>query len=135
MEVCMLSKFLEFGTVFDWISPLVAMMQDIANGPSHTFFIPENCGWSGREIEHLLRRHGVATWGLMIVDHLIMLTVREAQAHWAQYLLEREGIPIEYGVLDERATQALRPAQKHDHTSPSDVLDRWLDKLESFLDL
>ena len=46
----MLSKFLEFGTVFDWISPLVAIMQDIANGPSHTFFIPENCGWSGREV-------------------------------------------------------------------------------------
>ena len=120
---------------FDLISPVMATIQNVANGPSHTFLIPENCGWSGRKIEHLLRSHGVKTWGLMIINRLLRITVRLEQSRWAQYLLEREGIPIEYGVLDERTTQALRPAQKHDHTGPSDVLDHWLDKLESLLDL
>ena len=131
----MIDKLLEYGTIFDWISPLVAEIQDIANGPSHTFLIPEGCGWSGREIDNLLRNRGIKTWGLMIVDHLIMITVRQAQAWWAQTLLDREGIPIAYGVLDKRPTHPPHPARKADHTSLSDTLDRWLDKLESFLSL
>lgn len=131
----MFDNLLHLIASFDLISPVMAMIQNVANGPSHTFLIPENCGWSGRKIEHLLRSHSVKTWGLMIINRLLRITVRLEQAHWAQYLLEREGIPIEYGVLDERTTRALRPAQKHDHTSPSGILDHWLDKLESLLDL
>lgn len=131
----MLDKILELGTVFDWISPLLAEIQDQTNGPSHTFLIPEACGWSGRDIEHLLRSHGVKTWGLMIVDRMIMITVRQAQARWAQYLLERDRIPIAYGALDKRTARPARPAQKGDRTRPFETVDRWLDMLEDLLDL
>jgi len=120
---------------FDLISPVLAMIQNITNGPSHTFLIPEDCGWSGRRIEHLLRSHGVKTWGLMIINRKLRITVRLAQARWAQYLLEREGIPIEYGVIDERIARAPRPTQENKHTSPSEIVDRWLDKLEDLLGL
>lgn len=131
----MIDRILEFGTIFDWISPLIAEVQDIVNGPSHTFFIPEDCDWSGREITSLLRSHGVKTWGHMTVNRRRMITVRLAQARWTQYLLDRERIPIEYGVLDERPTRAAHPAQKDNRTSPFEMVDRWLDKLENLLDL
>lgn len=121
----MLDKLLDFGTVFDWISPLIAEVQDHLNGPVHTFLIPEGCGWSGCAIEDLLRRHGVKTWGLMIVDRMIMITVRLAQARWAQHLLERERIPIAHGALDERVARPLRQAK----SLPDWLADvgRWLE--------
>ena len=121
----MLDKLLEFGTTFDWISPLIAEVQDVVNGPEHTFLIPEDCGWSGRAIERVLRDQGVKTWGLMIADHYILITTRQAQARWAQYLLGRERIPIAYGVLDEQPALEPRPEQ-----APAG--GDWLDQLFEF---
>jgi hypothetical protein len=135
MEACVLDKLLEFGTTFDWISPLIAEVNDMTNGPSHTFLIPEDCGWSGRAVERLLRDHGIKTWGLMIVDHMILITVRQAQARWAQYLLDRERIPIAYGVLDEPTGGDTRQWQNAGSAGPLAVLDGWLEKLESLLEL
>ena len=131
----MIDDLLHLMASFDLISPVLAVIQNVANGPSHTFLIPEDCGWSGRRIEHLLRSHGVKTWGLMIINRMLRITVRRPQARWAQYLLEREGIPIEYGVIDERIDRAPRPAQANERTSPLETLDRWLDELEGFLGL
>jgi hypothetical protein len=102
----MLDKLLAFAAVFDWISPLAAEIQDHVNGPTHTFMIPDDCGCSGFDIEHLLKSYGIKPWRRMIVNGNIMLTVRLAQAHYAQYLLLREQIPIEYGLLDDRAARA-----------------------------
>jgi len=87
-----LDTILKIGSYFDYWSPLIAGVQDIVNGPSRTFLIPDDCGKSGREIEQLLRRHGIKTWGLMIVNDTIMVSVRQKQARRAQYLLQREGI-------------------------------------------
>ena len=90
----MFDRILKFGATFDWISPLIAIGQDIANGPSYTFLIPANCGWTGREIINLLRRNGIKTWGHMIVNDTFMISVRKPQAQWATYVLERAGIPL-----------------------------------------
>jgi len=130
----MFDKLLEFGTTFDWISPLMAEIQDIANGPSHTFLIPEDCGWSGRAIERLLKDKGIKTWGLMIVDNMILVTVRQAQARWGQYLLDRERIPIAYGVLDERVSSDTHRSKNAGSAGPLGLLDGWLEKLESLLE-
>ena len=91
----MRDKILEAGTVFDWISPLSAIAQDIIRGPSHTFLIPYDCGWSGRAIAGLLRSYGIRSWGHMVVEGTLMLSVSQNQAHWAHYLLERAGIFVE----------------------------------------
>jgi hypothetical protein len=77
---------------------LLAYPQDWANGRSHTFLVERSCPYSGQEIENLLTTHGIRVWGKMIVFGEIMLTVRRAQAKWAQYLLEREGVPIQHGT-------------------------------------
>ena len=131
----MLDDLLHLIASFDLLSPVLTMIQNVANGPSHTFLIPENCGWSGRQIEHLLRSHGVKTWGLMIINRKLRITVRQAQAGWAQYLLDRERIPIAYGVVDERTRRAARTPKKNSPTNLLDHLDQWLDKLENWLDL
>jgi len=86
----------KLGISFDWISPLIAIAGDIANGRNtRTFLIPANCGWTGREIERLLNRNGITTWGLMIINETFTISVRQSQAEWAQYVLERAGIPME----------------------------------------
>jgi hypothetical protein len=146
----MLDKLLELGTVFDWISPVMAAIQDRLNGPSHTFMIPDDCGWSGFQIEYLLKSHGIRPWRRMVIKHMIMLTVRLAQARYAQYLLLRAQIPIEYGLLEERASSAAagkpRRAQ-NGRAAPkakpkrgifaelSQVLDSLVDEVEAMLGL
>ena len=90
----MLDRLLAVGSTFDWISPVVAWAQDLANGPSRTFLIPHDCGWSGKEVQRLLGRRGVKTWGLMIVGDTLMITVPLGQARHAAGLLQREGVPF-----------------------------------------
>ena len=113
-------------TVFDWISPLIAEIQDIANGPSHTFLIDENITWSGREIARMLERHGVKSWGHMIVDGYIMITVRQPQAGWAAYLLEREGLPVHYGMVEGSRSPHAGSLPETSRESSPDVIDQLL---------
>ena len=77
---------------------LLAYPQDWANGANHTFYIDRRCPFSGLQIENLLTSHGIRVWGKMIVFNDIMVTVRRRQAKWAQYLLERAGVPIQSGT-------------------------------------
>jgi hypothetical protein len=125
----MLDRILAIGSAFNWISPLIAGIKDITNGPSHTFLIYEECGWSVNEIVRLLRRHGIKTWGHMIVNNNIMITVRKAQAQWAQYLLERERIPIEYGLVKEPNSAGSQLKQKGKSQDPLEEALSWVDDL------
>ena len=103
-----LEKLLEMGTVFDWISPTLSIVQDVANGPSHTFMIPQDCGWTGHEIARLLQRRGIKTWGHMIVNGTIMITVRRPQAEFARYLMEQAGLPSGEPRGEGRQVQSSR---------------------------
>lgn len=89
----MLNEILKVGGIFDWISPLWAGIQDLRNGPSHTFFIPYGCGWSGNDVIRLLRSRGVNTWGHMVVNDQVMITVKKKQARWAAQVMDRSGVP------------------------------------------
>lgn len=102
----MFNKLLEFGRSFDWISPLIAQIQNVANGPHRTFLISGGSGWSGRRIGRMLNQHGVQYWGMMIVEGELMLTVRQQQAGWTQYLLQREGIPLLNPLPSGRVAEA-----------------------------
>lgn len=86
----------KLGMSFDWISPLLAIAGDVANGGNtRTFLISANCGWTGREIERLLKRNGVTTWGLMVINGTFTISVRQSQAQRARDVLERAGLPLE----------------------------------------
>lgn len=73
--------------IFDWISPTLALFQDIANGPSHTFLVPVYCGKTGHELSSQLRAQGIKTWGHMIVHGHFMITVKKADQPFAEQIL------------------------------------------------
>jgi len=91
----MIDKLLDFGSIFDWISPAIAEVQDHVNGPHHTLLIYDDCGWSGNEVARLLNTHGIKTWGAMIVNRRIMLTVPLGDVTQARMLLTENGIAWE----------------------------------------
>ena len=88
-------KLLAIGSAFDYITPAVAVVQDVTNGAHHTLLIPENCGRSGRSIERMLDRAGIDTWGAMVVNRRILLTVRAGDVGLAHRVLDRAGVPWE----------------------------------------
>ena len=91
----MIDRFLAAGSTFDWISPLLAMIQDVVRGPSHTFLVDISQGWSGAEVDRILRRAGCRTWGGMIVDDVIMVTVGMDDATQGQRaLLDAGCVPL-----------------------------------------
>ncbi len=109
----MLDELWEAATYFDWISPTLAMAQDVANGPSHTFLIPVQCGWTGREISNGLRDHGIKTWGHMIVNGHFMITVRDDDAGLAHRLMEQAGLPVGDSPVGRSGSSAPRSAQRN----------------------
>ena len=94
----MLDTLLEIGSYGDWITPLWAMVQDIANDGGHTFLMP--CEWfpyAPIEVQWLLKEKGIKIYGLMVFGGYVMLSCHPSKARWAQYWLERLGLWIEYG--------------------------------------
>jgi hypothetical protein len=107
-----LEKLLKVVACFDWISPTASVVQNIANGPSHTFLIPQDCGWSGGQIVNLLRDRGVQTWGHMVVNGHYMITVRQTQAAYASHLLQRAGLALGAGpATQSRKRSAPSPSR------------------------
>ena len=135
----MLNKLLEIGMSFDWITPVLAQVQNVANGPHRTFLVSGGSGWSGHRIERLLRDNGVRCWGMMIVSQKLMLTVRQEQAGWTQYLLQREGIPLlnpiaSAHVATTNGGAALSRAREPRTAQRQQIVDRVSGLLDSVAD-
>ena len=88
----MLDGFLKYGSGFDWITPLLAFIQDARYGQPLQINVPYNAGYSFRELTGALQEKGVKTWGLMVVGDTITFTVRKPQARYALYWLGRWGV-------------------------------------------
>lgn len=123
-----IDKFFEIGVNADWISPLLSIIQDMANGPHHDFLVDWNSGWSANEIKRLLKKHGIKVWGVMVRHETIMFTVRKKQAQWAQYVLQKNGIPLMGGLLSTENGRKSPKAQKKASDWDIDSLFSWMDK-------
>ena len=132
----MLDRLLEAGTVFDWISPAWAALQDAAHGGGHSFVLGMS-NLTGRQVQKELRRAGVESWGLMIVGGLLLITVPKPQAAQAQAELDRLGVPIESGAVagPTRAAQPRpgRPRALSRRTVPAYAKTKKLRDLAKFL--
>lgn len=87
----MFDKLLEVGSMFDFITPLLAWILDIARWPSHTFILREgDCGgaWTEADLRQLLKREHIQVWGEMIVDNRVMFTVRKRDAERVAAIME-----------------------------------------------
>ena len=99
----MIGKFFELLSIFDWITPTIAVLEDVAEGgplnlDAWAFFIPYDeaisRGWSATDIEKLLGKHGIKTWGNLARFGEFFFRVKLEQARWAEYLLLGHGVPI-----------------------------------------
>lgn len=147
----MLDKILAFGSLFDWITPLWALIQDFRHGPVTGFVIPMSAGWTPPMLRSLLQTRGIKVVSPTLFGGSVMFSVPRAQAEYAQYLLERERIPFRGGVREhERRTVHLPHAGAADgfsgqqasssQGSPTTVtqpvgsrVDGWLDQLDHLL--
>ncbi len=120
-------KYLSY---MDWLRPLLTVAQNWYFGPSHTYRIPEQEGWSAAGIERLLRGKGVKTWGLDIVGSLIVLSVKLEQAGLVEIVLRSAGVAIENPAVksaQKSQGQRRKPAASHDFIDDlGDRLDGWL---------
>ena len=96
-----IDRILTMGSTPDWISPMVALIQDFTNGPRHDFYVDLYAGWSVNDIKKLLKRRGIKVWGDMIADDMIIFSVPQGQAQWAQTILMQSGLPIVSGMIGE----------------------------------
>jgi hypothetical protein len=132
----MFDKFLKVGATFDWISPTLAFIQALRNGPAVGLRVPLAAGWRTDAIKALLTQRGVKVWGMMIVGDDIIFSVRQAQARSAQSLLARAGIPDQGGLSEAAQATHHQPngegrqaTSKDWETQCLDGIDRWVERL------
>jgi len=87
-----------------------------------TFRVSRDSSWSGADIERFLKRYGVIVWGRRVTGDHYIFTVKVRQANWAEYLLQRRGIPVE--GRSHNSKNAVY-AQSH---MPGDQPPAWADR-------
>ena len=133
----MIDDILKFGSGFNWITPAIAFIQDLANGPARHFGIPALAVLDKRDIKRLLTKHGVRVWGLMynLDMDTLMFSVPEAQAKWTYYLLQRENIPVLYAPSEVVNSSTHRSRSSPTHaTKRNPKTEIRLESLFNFLD-
>lgn len=121
----MIDKAISVGTTFDWITPLWALIQDWRNRPSVGYSVPVDGGSSLYAIKGALTGRGVKTWGWMIVDGVILFRTRQAQAQYAQYWLERDGVPYSGGTTKRQRPARRRHARQRRQDGVLGTLAKW----------
>ena len=96
----MYDKLLVLGAYMDWITPLMAFVQDRSEGSRVDFVLPDDTGVSGMDIQRHLAARGIRSWGWMVVGNEVLFTVSRRQAQYAQYHLERAGVPYQGGLVE-----------------------------------
>jgi len=87
----------------DLLNPLDALVGRLLHGPMHRFTFRRDGGFTGAQVEMLLRQYGIRVWGREVDDrHELALLVKRRQAVWAEYILCRAGVPLTSPLLDPR---------------------------------
>jgi hypothetical protein len=130
-----LYRALELLSWFDWLSPLITVVRNVINHPTHSFFIPYNHGWSGNDIKRLFKSRGIKSWGHLAINGTFMFTVRRRHAGLAQLILDQAGVPIRYGRV--RSVRVRRRRSQAPQPAPDLLarLENWLDELGDRLGL
>lgn len=95
------------------------------HGWGHEFRWLANAGWTGGDVELLLRDHGVYVYKRRYAtpnggDYGIM--VRKKQAKYAQYLLESHDVPLTGGYIGPRHPHWAKPRSNWGRGRPADFM-------------
>ena len=101
----------KIGAGFDLISPVIAIVGNMLNGPHHTFMIPFPTVLSGHDIARLLRRRNIRCWGKIVVNDTFMISVKLDQARYANSVLEQAGVPVSNPPDSPQSSRQPRRAQ------------------------
>jgi hypothetical protein len=118
----MFDRFVAIGSELDWITPVLTWLTDMRSGGSVGYNIPVDAGWSALAIQMMLHEAGVRIWGLSIVAGIITFRLKRSQARYAQYLLERNGIPYQGGMDITSSKSKEHQRQSSLRSAPSDGL-------------
>lgn len=131
----MFDTLVKVGSTLDWITPTLAFIQDICNGPAVHVACPCGQGWSANQIAEMLKQAGVKVWGLMVAGDHITFSVREAQARYALYWLERHGLAYESSLqASAPRRQSKADRQVTGQRKPARGIDGLLDGIAGFVD-
>ena len=135
--------FDELMRALSFIGRLEEIMDFLGHGPLHRFHIPQGCGWSGYQIECLLRGYGIPVYGRGFASDCLFFAVPQSQAHFADYHLRRLGVPIAGSTLELQKAAARddgpddEPPYWRDSSRRREPAaaqkDAWLDDLMSLL--
>lgn len=89
-----MTGLLEFVAHLDWFERLDELLKWSIGVRSWRVAIVRECGWSGREIERMLKMHGINVWGRNFSRSNLYFRVKTRQARWTYYLLRQHGIPV-----------------------------------------
>jgi hypothetical protein len=134
-EMGMFNRLLKFGARFDLFSPAAALFNDATNGPAEFFRVPLAAGWSTFDLADLLRNSGIGFWGMRLRDDDITFRVKENQAAFTAYLLDRAAIDYDSSWAgDQSASVRSRPKTKSANATEGPVLDGLLRRLNQLID-
>ena len=117
----------------DWFEALDALVRSLSGAKSWTFSVSRNCGWSGQQIESMLRKYGVKLWGRGFTRDTLTFRINVKQANWAEYLLHQHAIPVHSRPLNVKNRDYAKREQFNACSSPRRQRAGWLEALLSTL--
>lgn len=99
-----------------------------AGANTEPFFVSCDSEWKIGDIQALLLRYGIKLWGVGYWNNELFFRVKGRQAHWAQYVLLRAGVPLCHGLLSgSRAIPGYSRQAAPNATNHGSLTDRVLD--------
>lgn len=79
---------LAIGSVFDWITPVAAIITTLLKGGGTTMSVSVSAtGYGPNEVKAILREDGIDCWGVQWVDDRVIFVVRPDDVNLAQQAL------------------------------------------------
>jgi hypothetical protein len=128
-----MDDFMDLLAKLDWFESLDAGVRWLSGTKSWKFVVSRNCGWSGQQVEAMLRHRGVKVWGRGFTRDTLTFRVNVKQANWAEYLLHQNAIPVLSRAFDPKNSQYAK--REHFNVNSSNQRKRtgWLESLLSTL--
>jgi len=114
----MFDQMIKVSASWDWVTPLISFIQDWRYRPSTGFNMPFGHSYSAWEIKRFLKSKGIRVWGTMVIGDTITIRVREAQALYTEYWLQKMGIPYQGGLSLEKADKYRNAKSKEQASAP-----------------
>lgn len=108
-------------------------LQTAAGSNTGPFFVPCNSQWKINDIQALLLRHGIKVWGVGYWNNELFFRVKKRQAHWAQYVLLRAGVPLLHGLLEGTRANPDSSTSSLPKREAGNALDQLLDSVSRIL--